>query len=1185
MTTPSTPGNNLKALESKASTSLSSGFLIIWGVALGAFLIAALLGALAWWGRADITGLTSLEMRISALLRIVLVLAVVLVVHAGALWLGLYRKFARWIGDIGESGEATRSAKAQKRDPRLQLLCDELRVSIGWRWRSAMPWLMLTGEEALVDEVAPGLKQSAVLRVGDTILVHAAPDGIDPETWRTQLRRLRRARPVDAVIPVMQASEALPVNEERPRALSNLARELGWAAPVTLLHTVSVRGERPDEFHALGAFIPTPLNADTQASTNLLTHELSVIEKAAADVGVALLGNAKPVWYLAEISQYLDVRREQIVSAWQTLCASKWRRASLAGVMFAPVYATPAVPTPIPAHEEDVAQEVAERIANKTTVPREQPRALLPIWREIGARVDPRKGRRIGFYWPNALAALVMIGAIAWCAAMTISFIGNRSLVQDARSTVDAALAVQPNTSAALRRQLDLQQQIEKLEYRQQHGAPWYLRAGLNRNDELLAALWQPYSTIAARNLRDPIGRHLEASLTQLSQARADALPNADEQQRDYDALKAYLMLADPKHADAAFLSRQLPSAWPANPDMRTGEWLDLSQRLASFYANHLRAHPEWRLSGSSDLVGMARNTLVNQIGLQNSDDTLYQSVIAQVKGKYADMTLPTLLNGADARGLFASAQTVPGVYTRAAWDGIVSDAIDKAAKEGRVSADWVLADARAARVPGAALEAQQDMEEVRLRLRARYFSEYAAAWQSMLNSIQWQPATNLSAAISQLTRLTDAQTSPLIALMKSVEYQAGAGRPSQALTDTLVRKAQDMIGTKTNNPSEPIVNPLDKLFGPLLALMGDDVMTGAKANGKSGSRNAADFSGVSLAHFLTVATTMRLKLQQIATGADAQAMARQMAQAVFQGKLSEVTQARDDAALTAASLGSQWSGFGDALFARPLDVAWQTILQPAAASLNDLWRSAVAAPFASSFDGHYPFADTDADASFVEIGRYIKPDTGLISRFVTTQLAGILQQQGNAWVPNDLAPQALQFDPEFLSALRQLATLGAQLYTQGDANYRFQLMPHPTPEVTRNVLTIDGTKIEYFNQLEQYTSIVWPSNGQNGRTTLTWESDTAGTRIAFQANGDWALLRLLGTAKVKPLDSTSYALTFNQDSGFPLHYDLKAQVGAGPLDLLKLRGFKMPQRVFIVGKGGVVAGTPVLPPLPPELQ
>ncbi|SAK64335.1 ImcF domain-containing protein [Caballeronia catudaia] len=1182
-----TPSNNLKALESHASTSTSTsttpGFLSIWGVPLAVFVLAAMLAALAWWGSPNVTGLVSMEMRISALVKLFVGMVVVLAAHGMALLLGLYRKLGRWIENPNDKDAATRATKANKRDPRLAYLREELRTSVGWRWRYAMPWLMLTGDSTLIDHVAPDLKQFAVLRVGDTILVHDAPDGIDPETWRKQLRRLRRARPVDAIIAVMRAGETGPVDEERPRALSTLARDLGWAAPVTFLHAVSVKGNRPDEFHAVGAFIATPLNVDARASAESLTDELSVIEKASADTGVVLLDGSKPIFYLAEVSQYIDVWRERIVTSWQTLCASKWRRVPLAGVMFAPVFATPAVPTPVPAEQADVAHEAAERLASRTIAPREQPLSLQPVWREIGTRVDPRKGRRVGFHWPNVLATLLTIGVFTWIVAMTISFIGNRSMVQDARATVDAALAAQPGTPVGLRTQLELQQQIDTLEYRRQHGAPWYLRAGLNRNDELLAALWQPYATVAARNLRDPIAHQLEASLAQFSQARADARVSTDDQRHGYDALKAYLMLTQPQHADAAFLTKQLPAAWPAIETMRTGEWLDTSQRLASFYANHLRAHPEWRLTGSNDLVNLARNTLVNQIGLQNSDDTLYQSVLEQAKGKYADMTLPTLLNGADARGLFTSTQTVPGVYTRAAWDGMISEAIDKAAKEGRVGADWVLTDEKASRIPGAELEAHEDVEEVKQRLRARYFTEYTAAWQAMLNSFQWQAATNLSSAITQLTRLTDAQTSPLIALMKSVQYQAEAGRPSQALTDTLVRKAQDIIGTKTGGPGEPVVNPLDKPFGPLLALMGDDVVTGTggKANGKSG-KNAADFSGVSLAHFLTVATTMRLKLQQIATSADAQAMARQMAQAVFQGKLSELTQARDDAALTAASLGSQWAGLGDALFARPLDVAWQTILQPAAASLNEAWRLAVAAPFASSFDGHYPFADTNADASFVELGRYIKPDTGLIARFVTTQLAGILQSQGSTWAPNDLAPQALQFDPEFLSALRQLSMLGAQLYAQGDASYRLQIMPHPTPDVTRSILTLDGTKIEYFNQLEMFTPIVWPGNGQNGRTTLTWESDTAGTRIAFQANGDWSFVRLLGTAKVKALDSTSYALTFNEDSAYPLHYDLKAQVGAGPLDLLRLRGFKMPQRVFIIGKGGAI---PVLPPLPPELQ
>ncbi|WP_230474870.1 hypothetical protein [Dyella monticola] len=79
----------------------------------------------------------------------------------------------------------------------------------------------------------------------------------------------------------------------------------------------------------------------------------------------------------------------------------------------------------------------------------------------------------------------------------------------------------------------------------------------------------------------------------------------------------------------------------------------------------------------------------------------------------------------------------------------------------------------------------------------------------------------------------------------------------------------------------------------------------------------------------------------------------------------------------------------GDALFARPLDGAWQTILQPTAASLNVLWRASLAMPFNSAFDGRYPFYDTNADASFAELGQYVKPFTVLITRLLAVELAG----------------------------------------------------------------------------------------------------------------------------------------------------------------------------------------------------
>ena len=1212
------PTNNIKTLALGDEPTSASGNLAIWGLILVAVALAGLALGVVWL-KGDLLKLTTLDAKKTASLWILAVLVVVVILHLATLGLGAYSVVGRLFRrEAGNPSQAVEPIAALKRDARLQYLSEELRTVHGWLWPYQMPWLLVSGADTLIEAVAPGLKQTSVMHIADAILVHAAPDGIDAALWRRQIRQLRRRRPVDGVVHVERVEGAALRDAEQPRSLARIATDLGWAAPITFLHAVPATGGQPEKFQAVGAWISGSLRRADQRSTYQPQDQLAALEQQTGTIGVLLSGESPRQPYLAQVSKYIGNQRERIVTGLENLMASKWLCAPFAGVMFAPVFETSqpvAVPVLTPTMAAPATPSSTTGPAGTTSAPynmRAQPASLLPTWQEIARDVRRLNGKRVGFYWPSALAALVMALAIGWCVAMTISAIGNRHLIREAQATSDAALAAAPGTPAALRAQLALQQKIDTLEYRQQHGAPWYLHAGLNRNDDILDTLWQPYRTVATRNLQRPVVQALKASLTDLTELRADALQSSDAQRHGNNALKAYLMLAEPRRTVPAFLKDQILASWPASPAMSTGEWLDTSKRLASFYADHLAAHPEWRIDASVPIVTGARNMLINQIGLANADDTVYQNIIDDAKGKYADASLMTLLNGADARGLFATTQIVPGVYTRAAWDGVIADAIDKAASERQVHGDWVLsnspknvalqrmapprnpsttaiaqkASARRRR-PGLSDE-KRAIDDLKARLTARYFVEYTAAWQGMLNSVQWQRAANLNGAIDQLTRLADAQTSPLIALMQSVQYQAQAGRPSQALTDTLVRKAQSLVGkgdvlrgvSSEDKTQRLPINPLDKPFGPLLALMGDT--GGSAGNGENAANAPAVLNGVSLAHFLTVATTMRLKLQQIAASPDAQAMARSLAQAVFQGKPSELAQARDDAALTAASLGAAWAGFGNALFARPLDTSWETILQPAAASLNEAWRASVATPFNAAMSGRYPFFNTNADASFAELGRYMRPDTGLIDRFITTQLAGVLKQQGDQWVPNELAPQALQFDPKFLASIRQLSTLGAQLYAQGDAGYRFEIMALPSVNVTRTELTIDGKPIVYFNQRESWTALTWPGNGLNGRAGLMWEMVNAGLREAFDATGDWAFLRLLSTADIKPLDSTRYELTWNQPDAAPLRYVLRTQVGAGPLDLLKLRGFRMPDRIFIVGKAGSV---PTLPPLPPEMM
>ncbi len=82
-----------------------------------------------------------------------------------------------------------------------------------------------------------------------------------------------------------------------------------------------------------------------------------------------------------------------------------------------------------------------------------------------------------------ATAALMLF----WAATLLVSFIANRELVTTAQQQVQQASAGKQPLAVRLHALSALQKTLSQLEYRSQHGAPWYLRAGLSQNDDLLA--------------------------------------------------------------------------------------------------------------------------------------------------------------------------------------------------------------------------------------------------------------------------------------------------------------------------------------------------------------------------------------------------------------------------------------------------------------------------------------------------------------------------------------------------------------------------------------------------------------------------------------------------------------------------------------------------------------------------
>lgn len=384
-------------------------------------------------------------------------------------------------------------------------------------------------------------------------------------------------------------------------------------------------------------------------------------------------------------------------------------------------------------------------------------------------------------------------------------------------------------------------------------------------------------------------------------------------------------------------------------------------------------------------LVSASRSALLRTIGMRNGESAQYQKVLAQVSHNYADLSLQDLTGDTDAGRLFASDSVVSGMFTRQAWEGAVHPAIEKVVNERREEIDWVLSDSEQ---PSGS---ENSPEMLKARLTERYFTDYAGAWQDFLNGIRWQQADTLSDAIDQLTLLADVRQSPLVALMNTLNQQGRTGQMREALSDSLVKSAKNLLNSDQQNNIDQKSGPrgpMDATFGPVLSLM---------------DRSNDSGSSLSLQTFLTRVTRVRLKLQQVTGAADPQAMMQALAQTVFRGKSVDITDTRDYGSLVAASLGQEWSGFGQAVFVQPMVQAWQQVLAPTASSINSQWQTSIVQDWESDFNDRWPFSrQKQSEASLPLLSQYLRNDTGRVTQFVKENLGGVLRKEGRRWVPDD---------------------------------------------------------------------------------------------------------------------------------------------------------------------------------------
>ncbi|MDR3409655.1 MAG: type VI secretion system membrane subunit TssM [Formivibrio sp.] len=815
----------------------------------------------------------------------------------------------------------------------------------------------------------------------------------------------------------------------------------------------------------------------------------------------------------------------------------------------------------------------------------------------------------------SILTGLLLLASVS--GTLTWSYVGNQNLI--AASSDELQVARQLLASSTLHDQLKglqvLQLRIEQLNRYRKNGHPWEIGLGLYRGNEVEQALRKEYFAGVRKLMLEPIRNKLEETLLALNtrqivpvqaprpaakpvvdtapaphhkpkesglpsielgsyfpqaiavpmrvtaeKTSVPALPakEIDSLENSYNALKTYLMLADASHMEAAHLADQLPRYWRSWLEAHRGEqsyeeYNQLAERLVGFYISQIGEPDLPLITTKQDLIDRSRDVLRTSQTHMTSRERVYNELKARANTQFSPLTVSRILEGKNANALTGSAM-VAGAFTRDAWEKYFRNAIEEASRGQIKSDDWVLATSRQDNLSsdGSAASNQAELESL-------YRDEYAREWKKFLQGISVPEFSTVDAAAQSLGLLSDPANSPLLVVLTRAARETSWDNPSEisrsldkAKTSVLEKTEQLLATARTDN------KPAAGQYGPLGIQFSWIAQIALSTNGAKAP----------LQTYLEILGKLRGKMTQIASADQSGTLARQLMQNTFNGSGSELAEALqyvDNTLLVGAS--EEARDTVRPLLVRPLIQSFSALVSPVELELNEAWKHDVM-PSWGSLAGKYPFADSSNEATVADIAKFLKPEEGVLAKFVTKYLNGLVVKKGDVLTARAWAEKSVKFSPAFLPGISRLSSMGTTLLQEGDSS-RFELQPIPSPGISEIIVEIDGQVMRYRNGPQIWTPISWPgSNGAalGARIQVVYFNGTSVPVSNFNGRLGW--MRLLAQARIDNPQASTNQIDWtikqgrNDSDADHVRVNFRMVSGNNPMLLSSLRKQSLPEKV-----------------------
>ncbi|MFJ7885868.1 type VI secretion system membrane subunit TssM [Pseudomonas sp. NPDC096917] len=744
------------------------------------------------------------------------------------------------------------------------------------------------------------------------------------------------------------------------------------------------------------------------------------------------------------------------------------------------------------------------------------------------AGLDKRERRRISWgqraMFVGALVVLSGLGLL-WAYSFSSNLDRLDTLRELAQLRAKQRSLLSPRDDArAVLKTLDIQYAATRV-YPALNDAPLHERTGLYQGGASHPVVLQAYERELDTQLLPRVAQQLE------SQIRA----NLNNRDRLLNSVRAYLMLGMPERRDNAWLRAWVAADWSARYPGNTAVQNGLNQHFARLLGQ------TFKYPLNDTLIAQARQALRNES---------LASVVYRMLRDQAHALAPYSFDQhlGPQGGVFSGADyAIPGFYTEQGYKQYFS--VQGATLVSEILRDnWVLGEGNSI--------SPMDMRKLMVELEQLYFRDYATHWSEAVGQLALQPFNTAREGAEQFAGLTSANSAVVQLLL---EVRANTRFPSlvedlEALPATddsatpklgALGKVATAVATKASdalaaNLPDTAKKALQRRFEPLHRLLDEN-----------------DGPTADLTSALQALNEVQLQLAGLARASAPDQAAFDMAKLRMSGQRDALSQLRQASQRLPSPLNGWFNGLADD--------TWRLVLDDSYHFINQRYQRELYSFYVRAIKKRYPFsAHSSSDVALNDFREFFRAQ-GISERFFEAYMRPFVSGEAGSYRLRSIDGQGLPMAKTYFEQMAAVQVIRQSFFAQNPAEPQVQFTLEPynlDSSVSRSEFRFGNQSIEYRHGPIVPLTLQWPTEAENGRTSLVMEKMVGRPVGIEKSTGPWSLFRILDLMQIDYLSGRDVMILKAEVGGLRANYLLMSQRTPNPFDMDVLRSLRLPEQL-----------------------